>query len=709
MMIKKSFGVVLIGMILLSMLKGVSAQEEALELEEVTVTATKTERRLSEVAASVTVITREDIEKSSAKYIDDLLKEYAGIIVTKPQGSTSARTWVRLRGLPHPRATLVMKDGVPVNRYVCGGTKFAELPLERVERIEIVRGANSSLYGSSAMGGVINIITKKPEKKTEANISASRGSNSTSIGDIDFSSFLTEKLNFTLHTHIFESDGYDSWNYDAIREAKIEAMLKKGKTQAQAENIVNKIMENFRKYAENNKRDAYNVLFSINYMISENSRLSAEYSKWNDDICMGRKYFNKEFDRDRFILGYLNKGEKLKISANAYYLDEQFNTTFDKKPKPSAKYWGYDAIDVLNKIPVQDMGGNLTLSCSLGGNHLFTGGVDYRQGKMENKNEWQTKSKITIAKGKQLRFSLFLQDEIDTGKFSINISGRSDWYKTSDGSFTNSADPSENEKYPSISDSLFNLKIGLVYRLTDSTVLRGSVGQACDIPYLYALFGTHECPPGKMRIGNPEIKPETMISYEAGIESRFSNRVKIGLMGFYNNVTDWMDILFEKEQSGVKYYKWQNIDEVKISGIEFTIGFNLSSFISASANYTYMNTILRKISADKLSGPYKPEDYEGNELPGQPKNNISLSLIYNNPKICTFKLTGHYESERYDNLENTDKLDSYIGWNASVLRKLSDDFSVSVSVEDIFNEKWAESWNTYTPGRRVDVKLVVNF
>ena len=170
-----------------------------------------------------------------------------------------------------------------------------------------------------------------------------------------------------------------------------------------------------------------------------------------------------------------------------------------------------------------------------------------------------------------------------------------------------------------------------------------------------------------------------------------------------------MDILFDSESGGVKKYRWQNIDEVKTSGIELTAGFNLSSFISATANYTYMNTDLTKISADKLSGSYKPEDYEGNELPGQPENNVSVSMVYHNPEICTFKLTGHYEGSRFDDLENTDKLDSYIGWNANVSRKLSDDFSASVSVEDILNEKWSESWNSYTQGRRVDVKLAVNF
>ena len=132
-------------------------------MEEVTVTATRYEEQPSEVPAHITVITREDISKSTAQNIPELLRTETGIQVNDIAGNRRNYT-VDLRGFGETASsnTLVLVDGRRINQADLSGVDWTEIPLERVERIEIIRGGRGSvLYGDNATGGVINIITKK--------------------------------------------------------------------------------------------------------------------------------------------------------------------------------------------------------------------------------------------------------------------------------------------------------------------------------------------------------------------------------------------------------------------------------------------------------------------------------------------------------------------------------------------------------------------
>jgi len=152
----------------------VQSPEQPFELEPIVVTATRTEMPEGEVPASVTVLTRDDIAQSGAVVMDDLLRQIPGFntfrrsssLVTAPQQDPEAQG-VTLRGIGPGGASraLVLLDGIPVNDALGGFLYWGELPLESIERIEVVRGGGSNLWGSFALGGVINIITKAPEKR----------------------------------------------------------------------------------------------------------------------------------------------------------------------------------------------------------------------------------------------------------------------------------------------------------------------------------------------------------------------------------------------------------------------------------------------------------------------------------------------------------------------------------------------------------------
>lgn len=145
------------------------AQEKEVTLDKVVVTATRDEQEIRKIPANVTVITKEKIAGSNAQAVTDVLKDEVGVVVRDLSG-TGKNASVDIRGFGEtgPLNTLVLVDGRRVNEIDLSGVDWTQIPLDQIERIEIVRGAGSVLFGDNAVGGVINIITKKPEKPFSA-------------------------------------------------------------------------------------------------------------------------------------------------------------------------------------------------------------------------------------------------------------------------------------------------------------------------------------------------------------------------------------------------------------------------------------------------------------------------------------------------------------------------------------------------------------
>ena len=145
-----------------------NGDEETHELEEVVVTATRSAKSADEVFADVDIITQEDVKNSSASNVDDILRRLSGVDIRRPSdmGITSPIT-INIRGVGGAggKRLLFMMDGVPLNSALTGFVQPNQIQLSSIERVEVVKGPFSSLYGSNAMGGVINIISKK--RKTD--------------------------------------------------------------------------------------------------------------------------------------------------------------------------------------------------------------------------------------------------------------------------------------------------------------------------------------------------------------------------------------------------------------------------------------------------------------------------------------------------------------------------------------------------------------
>ncbi|MGH9391178.1 MAG: TonB-dependent receptor, partial [Vicinamibacteria bacterium] len=135
----------------------------------VVVTADKIEESLSNVASSLTLITRDDIERRKAQTVQEMLREVPGVDLQSSGGSPGSFTQVRIRGANDDQL-VVLVDGARVNGTFGGNFDFGLMPTDNVERIEVLRGGASALYGSDAIGGVINIITRRGKEEPRVSL-----------------------------------------------------------------------------------------------------------------------------------------------------------------------------------------------------------------------------------------------------------------------------------------------------------------------------------------------------------------------------------------------------------------------------------------------------------------------------------------------------------------------------------------------------------
>lgn len=176
-------------------------------LPEIVVTATRTAQTVDDSLAAVTVITREQIEQSSALTVPDLLRDVVGLETVRNGGIGQASS-VFMRGTNSDHV-LVLIDGIKIGSATLGQVPFQDLSLSQVERIEVVRGPRSSLYGSEALGGVIQIFTRRPSEQSTVQASVGVGNDNHYETTADVSGAMG-KMRYALGTSHLQSDGFDA-------------------------------------------------------------------------------------------------------------------------------------------------------------------------------------------------------------------------------------------------------------------------------------------------------------------------------------------------------------------------------------------------------------------------------------------------------------------------------------------------------------------
>lgn len=444
-----------------------------MEVGEIVITATKTETALKDVASSVTIIKEEDIDKKKAKTVADALRDVPGIDVVQT-GGPGGLTSVFIRG-GNSSHTLVLIDGVRVNSPTIGQFDFANLTTDNIERIEIVRGAQSTLYGSDAISGVINIITKRGQGAPAINLSVEAGSFRSLRESIGITG-TTRSLDYSLSVGRFDTDGFSRANE------------KNGNTEA----------------------DGY-----------ENTTISSRLG-WNSGASgrleLSMRYSDAKADQD----GFDNLTFSPIDDPNSRNDDRSLNLS-TRYSRPLASWWKqYLQLSInteeLKGIDLDSAGDPIIFKIDhqrrliewqhqlyIGEADIITIGYDYEGQNGKVKDGFDR----TITNS-----ALYIQDQHQiSDTFSQAVGVRADY----------------NNRF----GNEITYKAEAAYRIKESnTRFRAAYGTGFHGPTLSDLF--FDCSPFGFVCNNPNLKPETSESVEGGIEQTFlSDRLGMQATYFY--------------------------------------------------------------------------------------------------------------------------------------------------------------------------------
>jgi iron complex outermembrane receptor protein len=655
-------------------------EDNAVELEEVVVTASRYERAVGDIPASVTLITREQIEGSSGMQLDDILRKYAGIDITA-SSFLSHSADVVLRGMGEmPGRTLILYDGAPINKADTGSANWDLFRAEDVERIEIVRGPASALYGSNAMGGVINIISRKPDSAKPMAFEA-RGMYG-SFNTLDTGGTLSGQVDgFQYHISFdhLDSDGYNPVPEEERTEYDIERYLQEDHLKT---------------------RFAYELpngaSVSLGYLFFDDKRGEGEKIRHDDGVYRKWKTNSLNLDYD-WRTGAADWTLKIGYNKEDYF--------WNREQMKKGLYTLYE-VDV-DRV---DSSGSVQATFPVRDSHLLTTGIDFRYGSVDgndidiirNDNPSDT---VVHNEGKQLSYSFFLNDQIKTGERMVVDAGvRYDYVKGYDGRFSDSSGFLSNEVHPDKNWSHLSPKVAVLYRITDKTVLRASIGTAFRAPILDDLYRSGILR-GKIYAANPDLGPEKLISYEAGINHTFSEEVSFGVSGYFSQGKDFfypVEVGIDP-YTGRDLYMRKNIGKVHIYGGEFEADWKMNDMFTFFGNYTF--------NVSKIEEFDEQPELESKYLEDSPRHKANLGMTFSHPDMFRAGITGRYVGDRYGDTENTaeGELEDYLVLDLKILKEFTQYCEVYVDVLNLFDKEIMYSSDFEGPGVEIRGGLTLRF
>ena len=494
-------------------------------LDEVVVTANKTEQKQSTTGKVITVITKEQIERSTGKTVAQLLNEQAGITVNGSLNSLGSVQTIFMRGGAAGR-TLVLMDGIPVNdpSQINSDFDLNFFSITDVERIEICKGAQSTLYGSDAIAGVINIITTKKDVKNPFNAKATLTGGSFGTYKANLQVYgKAGKFEYTTRYAKLKTDGFSA-AYDSTG-------------------------------TKNFDKDGYNgdvASAAVRYQASNRLLLKAftQYSQYRADIDASAftdktNYFIKNHNFTTGA-GFVLKEKAMSLTGN--YQFSRMHRNYDDNASVGAPIFSMNDYDAATHYA------ELYTSIKMGSGFTLLGGGDYRYGSMNNQY-------LSVSS-----FGPFNSSFNDTSMnqkslyASVNYAGKQFVFEL--GGRVN-----EHSRY----GTNYTYTINPAFIVDEHFRIFGSIATGFKAPSLYQLYSGS---------GNKDLDAEKATNYEIGMQhtyGMFSDR----LVFFYRNINNGIDY----NSITFKYFNYVN---QQTRGLEYEVNFQPVKDLTLTGNYTFI-------------------------------------------------------------------------------------------------------------------------
>ena len=713
----------------------VSEYGKAVELAVTVVTATRSAQSLADAPAMVTVIDERQIEAKPVSRLGDALDQVPSLYLQNgafgaSQG-TSGTSNLSLRGIDQSKV-LILLDGQPIQDASSGRVNWRIPFMEDIERIEVVPGAFSSLYGSNAIGGVINVITKQPDTR-ELTLRISKGWQD--MAGEDASIYFRDTLESGLGIVI--GAGYqnrDSYVNDFVVKTPSAGAPGTAVTGWQA--ITTR--EGAPAYLVGDKGrtpwTSGHALLKLSYKFNARDKVAAgvSWQETNQDYTPYTTYLVNSLTGDPVATGIVGiNGQRVSLSladfvnnsplqegATRYFLNYEGSlgqdymlkvdlARIDRKysfsaPGTPASYEGGPG--KWTDTPNSGLDGSVQLSFPAGDRHFWVAGLAFHGEEANQKvyalDNWRnpdSKSGMDTAyNGSSRTVSVFAQDEITVNdKTKAYLGGRWDHWRT-EGDFFNSSPTPPTTLYPRRAESAFSPKASVVYRPVDAATLRASFGRAFRAPTNLDLYSVSRVGPLTI-YNNPDLVPETASTWELGGEWRFSGLSKAGLTVYESTLKN----LIYTKRVGFEINRL-NAGKARIRGIELTGQTRLTRWLELSANYAWIDSEILENSFDT--------DSVGKRLTNSPEHIAGIALdAKHGPWSGT--LSARYVSHVYFNSSNTDVVEGVPGsYDAHTLvnAKLGYSFTKAVkgslAISNLLDEKAYSFFRL--PGRSAVAELV---
>lgn len=505
-------------------------------LEESVVTATLAETPVGRIPAAVEVITSSEIAEMGAETLHQILAEAQSVALEATSGRQSV---ARLRGLSSS-STLVMVDGVRLPSGFQDKVDLVEIPAGIIERIEIVRGPASALYGSDAVGGVINVITKKPSGQPKAWLSTRYGESR--YGEAEETVFdagmsgSAGSLGYVLAGSFFDKGMFDFDDAD-MRSDGDDTRIASG---------VGRLVWHA------GERTAVSV--GANYAEVEREGLRPKRNREND-------WYN---DSNRFT-GMLELqhefGERSTLVMRASR--SEYDWGLRLVPKDGSASELHDVKQVSTQYD-----GRWRVGVSDG--NTVTAGIEYRT---------EERTDDGVASDVQ-NFALLLQDEVSFAERFLAVLGL---------------------RYDDHSGfgSVFSPRINLAYRLSGLIRFRAAYGESFRAPTAFELYSGSPYTLNRVLLPNPDLDPETSRTWEVGADLTHG-AFSLNLTAFRNDIKDMIAEVFTGSYQGssprIPVNRVENIDDAMTQGIEVAASLRLPGGFEISDEFTLLD------SEDKATG-----------------------------------------------------------------------------------------------------------
>lgn len=566
-------------------------------LQPVVVSATRSERALDESTVPISVVTRSDIERTHARTLKQALENVPGLQLREVHGKSGFE--LSLQGLSADQV-LVLIDGLPISASTGSTVDLSQYLVGEVERVEVVKGASSAQYGSAAMGGVVNVITRRMQPGWDGTLEVDSGSYG-SQNDNDHPVSANQK-----HARFGLSGGADTWRLglsgDVLDDAGFGLHPELWTRQGDASRRV---------------QLTGRVEWLPNAGQADQS-LWAEAGRYSEDDVQRYEYFvpskyvpqrkTEDISRDRVVLG-----SQWRFDNGAHWQTKAVGERYDSESREVSE--GFQIAQRHSAQQTQHLTTQVELPAW--GRHLWMLGADWHR---ETLNQTTNGNSELQLRGHAERTSheLFVQNDIvfnDDWELLLGLRGQHD------SDFGGHAAPKASLR-------------GTVWQSGDwKGVLRTSVGTGYRVPNLkerHYLFDHSAL--GYIVIGNPNLQPESSTSVQLGGTLSLGNRWSLDGNLFYNRVKDLIqtDMGTASSVQGVTAYTYANVARARTAGLEAQMQWQATPALALQAGYTFTST--RDLDT-------------GSELTRRPRDMVRLGLDWKAQPATTVTARARYQSQ----------------------------------------------------------------